>query len=290
MPYKLLQFNFGNIKPKKYYNVDTDFNITNFIHIDDFGFLFLFKKDHFIGFMDYKNNIQMPWMGEIGIKGNKDSSCPLLDLPSSICYQPNIRACYLIEKGGSNIRKIELNPKYGSSFMGESDKRTLNKYFSKTNTIETTETYIDSDIKGNIYWVVKDLHRCFKRDYNNGTISNYIGNGQSGFSVSNDISNSQLSRPSGIKTIKESIYIADQGNHCIRSISNNINILLGHPLQYNFNPSNIKYASNLFYFMDNHCVKYLSVNDKKDGIIYESPNIVSIDVNNKRDLFVLEKI
>jgi hypothetical protein len=53
-------------------------------------------------------------------------------------------------------------------------------------------------------------------------------------------------------------------------------------------PTQLKYNNGIVYILDGQDVKYLSLNDKNNGILYTSPNIVAIEAG-KKGIYVLEK-
>ena len=288
MSSRLCKIPFGTGKPDKLFDIDTDLVIRNFCHIDRFGFLFLFSDNHFIGFSDFKGHIVLPWMGEIDVTGNEDGTAPLFEYPSSICYFPASKSCYIIERGGLQIRHIEISSKYCSSML-LSD--SIGKYFSKFDG-NKSETSCDVDVSGNIYWVVKGMHRGFRMNRDNNSATDYIGSGHPGFSVSNNLHFCLLSSPYGIKCIDGCIYISDTNNHCVRAIKDKaISIVMGHPLNSEIlnTPSQLKLDANIMYVLDGHDIKYLSLKDKNIGKIYSSDNIIAFECN-KKELYVLEKV
>jgi len=282
---------FGTSKVEKLFDIDTDLIITHFLYVEGFGFLFLFRDSHCIGYIDGSNKFYMPWMGVVGVAGNNNTSVPTFEYPSSVCYMRNMKFCYLLEKGGSRIRRLDLGRHYVDPVLGESENYNLNSYFSKCSNRNLSETHCDADEYGNLYWSVRDLHRCFRMDSEFSTISNYVGNGRSNFGTSNNLSSYSLSHPRGVKCINKSLYIADCGNHCLREIiGRSVKIVLGHPLKSDLSsPSQIKYSNRIIYIKNDNQIHYIALNDKSNGVIYSSSNIDAIDVNSKRDLLILER-
>ena len=289
MSYKLSKLPFGTSKPEKLFDIDTDFTITGMCHIEKFGFLFLFRDNHFIAHFDYKGKASLPWMGIVNEKGDHDGEFSLCSSPSSICYYPAMKRCFLLEAGGSKIRFIDIESKYCGGITLSPD---FQRYFSKVLSVDKIETACDVDKYGNLYWTVKDLHRCFKKERDDNRIINYVGNGRSGFAVSNDMNSCLLSNPSGIKCVENLVYISDGANHCIRKVNGNIiSIAAGNPTneQILSFPSQIVHNNGIMYVLDKTHIKYLALKDLIDtGTIYTSPNIVAIEGNIKKDIYVLE--
>jgi hypothetical protein len=288
MSYEMCKLVIGTGKIERLFEINTDLSIGGLCHIDKFGFLFLFRDNHCIGYADDNGRVTIPWMGFLDEKGDEEGTDPHLSFPSSICYDPNLRLCFLLEYGGIRLRSIDVFHRYcGNIFFSD----PFSVYFSKSNNIGSMETSCDVDRYSNLYWTVRDLHRCFKKPYVNSGVENYIGNGRSGFSISNNLNVCLFSKPSGIKCIDGSVYISDSGNHCIREVKDGvINMALGNPMNENILsvPTQLKYNNGIVYILDGQDVKYLSLNDKNNGILYTSPNIVAIEAS-KKGIYVLEK-
>jgi len=289
MPYRMSKLSFGSSVLDPIFDINTDLEITGLCHVDKFGFLFLFRDHHCMGYSDYKGKITLPWMGVIDQKGDKEGTCPLFDHPSSICYWPHLKTCYLLEAGGSKLKSIEMGSKYcGKINLQDSYKR----YFSKIDNVELMETACDVNAYGDLYWVVKNLHRCFKKKMENNMVENYIGNGHAGFSISNNLSVCLLSSPSGIKCLNNMIYISDSGNRCIREVNGGIiRLVMGNPLNEKILsfPSKIVINNSIIYVLDKYDIKYLSLNDKNNGLILSFQNIVAIESGARKDIYVLER-
>jgi hypothetical protein len=291
MLYRLNKLSFGTSKVEKVFDIDIDLNITYFLHINNFGYIFLVKDSHCIGYIDNRGNLKLPWLGDIGNCGSEDGTMPLFMFPSSICYSLD-KTCYLLEKGGSQIRKIDMDSKYVFSILGSAEKDNLNKFFPKFDSICNFETSCDIDLYGNLYWSIRPLHRCLKMNSENHSVKNYVGNGKPLFGSASHLDACCLFNPCGIQCINKAIYIADSGNHCIRSIiEHSINVVFGHPLTRQLlNPSQIKFCKGLLYIKDGNMIYYYSFGDKNYGKIYESENLKFIETNSQRDLLMLEKI
>jgi hypothetical protein len=262
--------------------------ITAMCHVNDFGFLFLFRNNHCIGYSDYKGQMMIPWMGQVNTKGDKEGTKPLFDHPSSICYAPLMKKCCLIEAGGTKIKSLEISSKYCTKM---SLTNSFQKYFSRMSSVNLINTSCDIDNDGNLYWAIRELHRCLKLNSRHSIVENFVGNGHSNFSVVNDLGLCSLSSPSGIKCVGSNVYLADEGNHCIRAIKDGeISMVLGSPLNDNIldSPSQVKCHSNVLYVVDKNKVKYIALSDKSFGTLYTASQIVAIENGPKRDLYILE--
>lgn len=302
MSYKMLKIQFGTSVIQNLFSVETDFDISSMLYVGEFGFLFIFKNKNCIGFIDASGKSNISWLGKADEKGSSDGTSPLFCMPSSICYFAPLKSFYVLERGGTRIRAVDIGSMHTSTKMGENSSRELSRYFSKFNDIDKILTFCDVDMHGNIYWSARELNRCFKYRVDSDIVETLAGNGRSGFLVSSTALESSFSSPSGIKCVKDSVYIADAGNFCIREIRNGKTALTaGKPTIRGEEdgignnclmlcPSQMKYFSNIMYFLDKNRVRYLSLSDKTVGTVYTSHNIAAIEMDNRRNLFVLEKI
>jgi len=302
MPYKLIKIPMGTSTCQLVSNVNISENITGLCYVNDLGFLFLVRDSHCIGLITNSGKIEFPWMGEYNTKGNEDGTMPLFEYPSSICYSPTYKICYLLENGGSKLRNINVHNKYASSGMSSIVSKNIERYFSKSDNYNNFQTYCDIDDRANVYWIITELNRCmiFNREYS--IAENYIGNGRSGFSTSNCLSECLMNKPRGLRYFKGELYICDANNHCIRKVKDRVmSIVAGNPMAKDYkdgigveclmnNPSSLVSHGNIMYFIDNNKIRYLSLPDHNVGTIYESNNITSIEINNRNDLLVLEKV
>ncbi len=112
MYYKLSKLLLGTNSVENVFEIGVDMTITSMCHVNDFGFLFLFRDNHCVGYSDYKGKTVIPWMGQINERGDKEGTRPLFSYPSSLCYVPLLKKCFLIESGGTRIKSIEISSKY----------------------------------------------------------------------------------------------------------------------------------------------------------------------------------
>lgn len=290
MLYKLYNLTLGTGALKKIFEINIQFNISRICHIDKFGFILLFKDHHFIGYSDYKGKLTIPFFGKINESGDHYGTSPSFNYPSSICYSKNLGTCFIVENGGTNIKSIEVKSKYCSKI---SLSNNIDILFSKVKSKENIITACDIDKSGCLYWVANDVNRCFKKEYNSNMAVNYIGDGRSSFSTSNNLSNCSLSKPCGILCFNNRIYIAESGNNCIREVDEYASVVIGGPLNNSLsNPTQIKNIGSILVFMDNEGIKYYSLNHKNNGLLHKSNKVISIDLVNesKKELYVLEEV
>lgn len=296
MNYRLVKFQLGTSKLNSLLEFQSLFEITDICYVDGFGIILLFKNQHCLGLINKKNKFIFPWAGEPNQNGHRDSTLPLFNSPSSICYCNLSKNVFIIEGGGTIIRKIDLNPFYASSVFGNVVQKKISNYFVNFNNIGEISTSCCTDKNGDIYWLVKELNRCFKYKFNYSDFENYMGNGKYGFSISSDFHSSLVSSPSSILCFKDSVYIADSGNHCIRQDSK---VIAGCPNKLGYKddnginaildfPTKMIAMKNLICFIDVNKIRYYSMVDKSVGTLYASSNIISIGCDAK-DLLILER-
>jgi hypothetical protein len=284
MSYVINRINFGTDKRNKITDINTDFFISDFRYIEKFGFLLCFPKDNCIGYIDLNNKVKIPWVSN-------------LKEPYSICNSKY--SFYIMEDQGERIQQLDISSGYVHSVFGKSIEKDISKYFSKIKDVKDYRVSCDVGNNGTIYWCNNLLNRCFK--FGSPDFRNYIGSGKRGYAVSNDLNYVLLNDPSGLCWENNSLYISDAGNSCIRKCDGkSIQTIIGNPNKCGNNdgkgldcllnrPSKIKGNKGVFYFIDNLFIKIFSLSDLYCRTIYESPNVVSVDIVN-RDLFILEKI
>jgi len=301
MGYSLTKKSFGTSKRSCLFTIDTDMEISNFLYVRDFGYLFICKKNHCIIFYG-GNGFDFAWIGSPNQKGFRDGirGSNYLDFPDSICYSEQHNSFYLFESGGSRIRRIEAsdsNPAIMSIF-GERDGKDFARYFSKLKDKTLCESSCAID-GSSIYFSFTSLNKVVM--IKDSQFSNFVGNGRSGFSTASNPSECMLSRPSGIAIGNGDIYIADSGNSCIRKYcKNGLTVVAGYPLKSGDqdgkgigcllnHPSSLKVSDNIGYLIDGNKIKYMALSDYSVGTVFESDNMVAIDVDG-RDLLILEKV
>ena len=69
-------------------------------------------------------------------------------------------------------------------------------------------------------------------------------------------------------------------------------MVMGNPLNEKILsfPSKIVINNSIMYVLDKRDIKYLSLNDKNNGLILSSQNIVAIESGARKDIYVLERI
>lgn len=289
MNYELSRLYFGTNKLESILEFKSEFAITNFCYADQIGYILLFKEEHCLGLIDSKNKFIFPWAGQLGKSGHYDSTAPLFEYPSSACYSSLDKKVYVIENGGSRIRRLELNPFYASSVFGQAVNKKMEEYFPSNLSRGGIKTSCCIDSYGNIYWTVREFNRVFKYQPNLSNFSIYMGDGKYGFSVSSDFVSSKTASPSCVLCSGDSVYIADSDNRCIREGKKIIagcankagykdDIGIKALLDY---PSKMVLVRNNLIFLDGDRIRYYSIGNKNVGTLYCISNIISIESDNK---------
>ncbi len=296
MIYTMLKKSFGISNINSIFSFEFNYDIIDLCYVNNFGFFFLTRGKYCIGLITPSGKVIFPWIGEADKNGNLDGDHAIFINPSSLCYFDN--ALFLIDDNGRQIRKISLSAKYVSSMIYEKETKKLNNLFKKLS--NNTVTSCDINNFGDIIWAVKDLNRVLKFRGDTHEVETFIGDGRSGFSVANKPNECSIKLPTGVKYVNNFVLLCDSGNHCIRSIGNNIvNIFIGNPavsgdsdgtkndclLNY---PYGLKYVNNTLCFLDNQKIKQLSPTDKEVKTIRSFNNKVLIETD-KKDLFILER-
>jgi len=288
MSYKISKLSYGTSKPSLILKIDCDLEISDICYADSVGFILSLPKHHCIGKVS-NGKVEIPWIGQMNQSGAKDGYLVKLDYPSSVYYLKSHNLCFVIESGGSKIRKIQLWNRHAIALLGKNSHDKTKSFFANIKNVGNLKTDCGIDSRGNIYWVVDGLNRCFKYDVGLGDVVNYVGDGRSGFTVSNSLRNCRLSGPRGVFVDNKSIYISDTKNRCIRKVENDVtSIAVGDPLKNTILPSKIRGCRNVLYFINGQEIRYAANNNT--GILYGSEGIISIDVDDDKNIYILEKV
>ena len=282
MKYLLLKKKFGTNKIEQACEVNVTLPVLDMCFCED-EILFL-SGDH-IGHIDIKTKKTLfPWLGKF-------------NNPSSLCYRGKF--CFIAENSGRDIKSLELSSKYiEDGLKGVATKKQIDLYFSKVSGNKNDETSIVIAEDETLYWTSGLINRCFR--YKSGTLDVLIGNGRTGYALSNAPRNSIISNPSGVATYKDFVYVCD-GNHCIRKVTDKEDCLVaGHPLSIGdkdgkigisllSQPTKIKSAQNIAYFIDCGKVKTLSFPDHVITTIAKMENVKAITTDQSNNLYALEE-
>ena len=299
MKYILVKIPYTSGKPENVIVFENEFSACGLCSVGDFGFLIIYKNNHFLSLINKKIEVACPWLCVPNERGNRDGcgTYARLSYPSSACYSKSYSSAYVVGHGGSRIHKIDLQMVYSSSVFGIYADSEMDKYISKIRNIEDVVTQCCIGENETIYWSASNLHRCFK--YENSVPLEVIGVGRPDYTVASNAKLSSVYCPSGISWSNAGVYIADSGNHCIRLLKNDVSVVLGNPLVSGdkdgnsssallSNPYALRKSGEALYFIDNGKVKCYSLTSKNVGTVYCSNHTVDIDIDDRNNLFVLE--
>jgi len=272
MSYRLVKLQFGTSKVENICEIKIDAEIKDFCVVKDYGYLIVCND--VVGLVDKYGSVDMSYAK--GLNG-----------AISITYSPYFRKAYIFENG-MNLKILDFELRSISNFLGKTYQSKLAIQLAKVSNCKIDST-IDS--KGDIYAVNSSLHKCLM--FRGSEFKTYVGRGKANYSVSNKLEECSLNSPSGIDYHSGSFYIADTGNHCIRKITNGqISVIAGSPLLGNedhmVSPTKICVKDQVAYFIDRENVWSLTLSNRQCVKVYESPYIVSIDVDDDHNLILVE--
>lgn len=277
--YRLSNKQFGVKTPLIECEFELPLKIVDICHSKKYGFVFIAGSA-----IGYVNNGELvyPLIGNPNVNHYSVGYSSQLLYPTSISStEDNI--VYISQHGGKSILEVDLKNEYSKELIVGSDRKSYLNFFVNSQGEGTSEIF---HYKGNLYWTLKELNRCFM--FRNNKLSLVAGNGSGGYSTSGRISDSMLNEPSGVCAEDGYVYIADKGNHCVRRIDKNgIVLAAGHP-SGDMLPRKIIVKNAFIYLIDGNVIK--SVNPKLKSNIstfYESDGLVSI-MNADHGIYVLE--
>jgi len=273
MSYRLVKLKFGTSKVENIGGIEVDAEIKDFCIAKNYGYL-------------YVCNNAVGLVGEDGVVNN--SYVRGLNGAISITYSPYFHKAYIFEEG-MNLKVLDVELRSISNFLGKTYQSKLAIQLANAGNCKV-DSAIDS--RGDIYAVNSSLHKCLM--FRGSEFKTYIGRGKANYSVSNRIEECSLSSPSGIDYYSGSFYIADTGNHCIREIANGrIFVIAGSPLEgkedHIVSPTKICVKEQAVYFVDRENIWCLTLSNRQCVKVYESPHIISIDIDDDRNLILVEK-
>lgn len=288
--YRIIQKKFGDRDVDLIASVNIDADIDDFCFVKDFGFIFISCDCNAVGFVGLDGEVDFPWIDD-------------LENPVSICYSEKTKRGYLIEDYGRIFQEVDIMSFSLIPCLGKISQDKANFFFNKIDRfIQDGRGVVASDIDdmGNMYEANGILNRCFK--VNGDSVEAWMGNGRAGYSASNKLNSCYLRKPSGIACCSSDVYVCDSGNHCIRKSSgDSVFLVAGNPIESGDRdgvgqnclltfPRKLRIKNGMGFFIDENKVKYMSVPKCSVGTVYESNDLVSIDMNTEKDLFILERI
>ena len=296
MKYVLFKRAYGSSQANHLFDFELEDLIRDFCFAEQFYFL----AGHAVGKINDKQELVYPWVGENDIAGDEegDKLYARLNTPSSIIYSSKHLASFIVAQNGRRIYKLSLPDGYLlRQLTGDNCIKAIDHFFSKTS--ETTQGVTDIALsdKG-IYWTSGILNRCFF--LGSDGVSNYVGDGYSDYTLSNNAVHTRLKNPSGVFYFNDILYLCDD-NCCIRTISKNgSSLFAGQPSVRQItdgpfgtnrihSPSKIKGCKSTFYFIDNGKVRMFTPSNANIVTLTRFKNVVAIEVDDNRNLYVLEK-
>jgi len=302
MSYRILQKKYGNRDLLKSIDINIGEEISDFLYLKDYGYFFALPLNHCIAHSDFNGNINLNWAGNLNKKKLAEGcgSTSGLDFPSSMCYDKIGRKIYIVVQNGKRVVSAELKSGYINFIWGSSVSALIDVFFEDVNeNVRFGNTNITIKDNGDIFWMNSEFDRCFSLC--DGRFSIPFGCHKRGYSVSNNKNLCFFCTPSGMVSDGKKIYVSDTGNHCIRCIDNDISIIAGNsnisghesgafPFNLLMSPSKLKYKNGIIYCIDENNIIYLSIKDKQIGTVYTGNNIMGIDIDDNKNLLILEKI
>ena len=197
-----------------------------------------------------------------------------------IIYKQKSNSLFILENNGTNIKRIRLDVSLSHS-LNEENQLFLKKAIKNQSNISAhfcsiNRTFFISMDKSNSLFEYKDEK-----------VKRILGNGYPDYSVSSNKNNSQINNPMGLMNNKGKLFFCDYGNHCIRSLGNNINLELGNPLKKDIKPVLLGfYNDNIFFLSDNaifnkKMMTYRGINKILDFKIRENHMYILEELNEK---------
>jgi len=279
MNFKIIKQKFGTSVQTTIFETETEteIKVNDFCFVEEKGFII--AMDDGIVLLTPENELIFSWAAHV-------------NNPKAICFKDESKMFYVVD-GYKNIKRFSLYNPYAFEVMGEKNKGIFNKYLSKIKDDCVVDCSADS--AGQVYFVNNKLNRCLKVDETD--VKNIIGNGRSGFSISTELKQCQINKPTGVCYYEGDIYISDTNNNCIRKITrdNKVQTVLGTPELHGEGdllntPSKMVIKKGLIYFIDDNKIRYSAIDNLDMGVIYKSKDrIISLDVDDNKFLYVLSK-
>jgi len=272
MDYVVSKIKFGTSNKTLIAKLNTRSAIRDLCYINNLGFVFIHSG--VIGLVNLKGQINYGFI----IDNVED--------PVSLCYSTKHYICCVLEKGGKSLKYFELKDNNLIPFLGDVYQRKLNELL-KNFSIDTICSYGCLDDDKNVYYMYNDLNKGLK--FTNSEFKHFIGKGKSGYSSSNDLLGLMFNKPSGIAFYDRKFYIADTGNHCVRLLNGTLSTLIGSPFDSSLNPTKISVKNKLGYFISSDQIYYFTL-EGKNGSCYRSEKLVSFDMDEQKNLYVVETL
>lgn len=205
--------------------------------------------------------------------------------PMSVCSVSDSTIYVSYEKG---IKKVEYSNGYViSEFLSPID---CEKIYKKLDKIGVWGVRIDN-YEGRTAILIEPINICYLMDKE--LIVMKIGNNSSGYSISNNITNSSICLPQGVAIYdSKTVIISDSGNGCIRSFGDKHKIIAGSPTNKELNPTKIVLdrQRSILYFLSGDQLKSVNLSSGRNSIVYTSKNLKSITLDCNSKIYILEGV
>jgi len=278
MIYNLFTKKLGTNNIELIKKIETEDAICDLCYIDDFGFVF--PHGNSIGLLDLKGDLNLKFIQR-------------LNNPISLCYSHYRSTCFIFDNDGKGVKYFQHNSDTVVPFLGTVYQAKLNSTLLNKKGVQVEGAQMPD---GDIYVVNNQLHKCLR--FSESEFHIFAGVGTEGYASSNDIIGCLFSSPSGIAYCNKTLYITDTSNHCIRTINNKqIKLVAGSPMEQGDRdglnalldaPRKIRVEGGIGSFIDNDKVKQIALSNGDVKTIYGSDNIISIELDSKKNLYILE--
>ena len=167
---------------------------------------------------------------------------------TSFAYSQQTERIFVADCGGRLIWAINFQDREIIQWIsGNAQKFMLNELRKQPQDLPVS---ISVDNNEKIYISPSNKNKIYV--FKDSDIYHYAGNGKRGYSVS-DAKNSMFSNIKDIFVNNNCLYVADYNNKCIRRIhDNSVELVCGHPINGDINPSKITICRNTMYFVSNN--------------------------------------
>jgi len=252
--YTLSKVKFGTNQKSIIANLSSEDEIKDICYVEDIGVVFIHGNE--LGLVDFSGKINYQF-----ING--------LNKPLSLFYTSRFHNCYIFENGGRELRYFPKHFNHLIPFLGSTYRNLLEKDLKMLTDDVPVMVSGCVDSFSDIYAMNSFLNSCM------------LFSGSEYKYVFTDFSN-----PQGIGHFNGDLYISDTDNNCIKLISKGH---LGSFLDINM-PTKLVIKNKIAYVIsEQKNIFYFSL-DKTNRKVFSSDGLISLDMDESRDFYVLEKI
>lgn len=213
-----------------------------------------------------------------------------LNNASSMAFSSTTSKFYVVQDGGREILAITDRRSKPTECLDANQRRYMGNILSKLSDELSTKIKVNS--KGDVFFLVKEANRIFKKAYSGNKVEVVAGNGFANYSQNPDPRICSLNFPESFDEINGKLLICDTGNHIIRSLHDNrLATFFGSPKNTEVSPRQIFTTKDFVYFSDNN-VYMINQQSNKVGTIpvYETAHKTLIFGNKEQQssLYILE--